>query len=73
MIVATPLKGEEFSLNAELIEYIESATGTSVVTLVTGKKIVVRESRDELVARILDYRREVARLKPDPLSFTTVE
>jgi flagellar protein FlbD len=68
MISATPLKGGEFTLNAELIEYIESAQGTTVITLITGKKIIVRESRDELVTRILDYRREIANVKPDPLS-----
>lgn len=73
MISVTHLNGGEFTLNAELIEYLESAQGTTVITLITGKKIIVKESRNELVTKVLDYRREIAHIKPDPLSFAIVE
>jgi flagellar protein FlbD len=73
MISVTHLNGGEFTLNAELIEYLESAQGTTVITLVTGKKIIVREARNDLVAKVLEYRREIINVKPDPVAFTTVE
>lgn len=56
MIYLSRLSGEELVVNAELIELVESTPDT-VVTLVTGKKIVVRESADEVVERVLAYRR----------------
>ncbi|MBN1826827.1 MAG: flagellar FlbD family protein [Candidatus Eisenbacteria bacterium] len=52
MITLTHLKGDEIVLNADLIESLE-ATPDTVVTLTTGKKIVVRESVSE-VARLVE-------------------
>jgi len=51
----TRLSGPVFALNPDLIERAE-ATPDTVVTLVNGSKYVVRESLDELVALIHDYR-----------------
>ena len=56
MIHATRLNNEEFIVNADLIEFIEKTPDT-VLTLITGKKIMVRESSDEIVHRVLEYRR----------------
>jgi len=42
-------------INAELIEYIEGTPDT-VITLSTGRKLVVKETTDEVVERILCYR-----------------
>ena len=44
MIDVTKLDGKEITVNAELIEYIEEIPET-VITLTTGKKIIVKESR----------------------------
>jgi flagellar protein FlbD len=58
MVKVTRLDGAEFVLNAELIEHIE-ATPDSVITLMTGKKWVVLESVDEVVRRVVQYRRSL--------------
>ena len=56
MIKLTRLGGELFVLNAELIRYVEARPDT-FVTLVSGERVVVRESMDEVVSRALDYQR----------------
>lgn len=56
MIHVTRLNNEEFIVNADLIEFIEKTPDT-VLTLITGKKLMVLESSDEVVQRVLDYRR----------------
>ncbi|QJW46938.1 flagellar FlbD family protein [bacterium BFN5] len=61
MIKVTRLKSnDDFVLNAELIETIEETPDT-VVTLTNGKKLIVEESMDELVRRVMDYRRALGR------------
>ncbi len=59
MIRLTRLSGEELVVNAELIETAE-ATPDTVVTLTTGRKVVVRESLDELIELVVAYRRAAA-------------
>ena len=44
-------------VNAEMIEFVE-ATPDTIVTLQSGKKIMVTEPVDEVVERIVDYRRK---------------
>ena len=51
----TNQKGE-FVLNAEIIETIEETPDT-VVTLTNGKKLIVDEAMDEVVRRVMKYRR----------------
>ena len=58
MIAVTRLDGEEIVINAELIESIESVPET-VIVLVTKKRLMVREPVDEIVRRVLAYRRAV--------------
>ena len=45
-----------FILNAEIIETIEESPDT-VVTLINGKKLIVDEPMDEVVRRVMAYRR----------------
>lgn len=59
MISLKRLNGTDFTLNAELIEQIERTPDT-VITLVTGNNIVVRESLDDVVRKIVEYRQSVA-------------
>ena len=47
-------------LNADLIETIEETPDT-VITLTSGKKIIVEESMDEIVRRVMDYKRALNR------------
>lgn len=58
MIKVTRLDHSELVVNAELIETIE-ATPDTVITLTNGKKLVVSEGVDEIVQRVLEYRRHV--------------
>ena len=58
MITLTRLSGSVFVLNSDLIERIDS-TPDSVVTLIDGKKYVVRESLDEIINAVRAYRGEV--------------
>jgi flagellar protein FlbD len=61
MIKLAKLKSQdEFVLNAELIETIEETPDT-VVTLTNGKKLIVEESMDEIVRRVMEYRRALFR------------
>lgn len=54
MITLTHLKGEKIVLNADLIETLE-ATPDTVITLTTGKKLVVRETVQEVARLVEEY------------------
>jgi flagellar protein FlbD len=62
MISLTRLNNRPLVVNADLIKFIEKAPDT-VITLVSGEKIVVLESTEEVMNRIIDFRR---RLVPAP-------
>ena len=51
---------KELVLNAELIETIEETPDT-VITLINGKKLIVEESMDDIVRKVMDYRRALGR------------
>lgn len=55
MIKLTKINGSEFFVNADLIEFIE-ATPDSIITLTTGKKLIVREDVDVIVDRFISYK-----------------
>ena len=63
MISVTRLNGKQFVMNAELIRMIESTPDT-VITLLSGDRIVVREPMDEVVRRAIDYARTVRAFQP---------
>lgn len=56
MIKVSLLSGHQVVLNAELIESIESTPDT-IVTLTSGKRIMVKESVDSLVDQVIHYRK----------------
>lgn len=58
MIKATRLNGKEFYINIDLIEFIESTPDT-VITMTTGKKVVVKEDVEEILERICDYKKKI--------------
>ena len=58
MIKLNRLNGFEIVVNAELIERIKSNPDTTL-TLATGTKVIVRNSSDEVIAKIIEYRRAV--------------
>ena len=55
MISVTRLNGERFALNPDLIERVEAHPDT-VAFLIDGTKYVVKESVDEVLAEIREYR-----------------
>lgn len=62
MIPVTRLDGGSLVVNAELILTIESTPDTALA-LINGDKLFVRESPDEVIARIVGYRRQTARFQ----------
>ena len=58
MIQLTRLNGNPIALNSDLIKFVENAPDT-VITLINGEKIIVRETSDDVIHRILDFRRSV--------------
>jgi flagellar protein FlbD len=60
MIIVSRLNGETLGVNADLIERLEAMPDT-VITLVDGKKLLVRETLDELIEKILEYRASILR------------
>ena len=60
MIYVTRLDGSELVVNADLIETVEH-TADTVISLVDGKRLVVATHVDEVVERVIDYRRRTGR------------
>lgn len=58
MIDVTKVNGKKFTLNSRLIETIEETPDT-VITLTTGKKIIVKESRQKVKNLVKLYRKEI--------------
>lgn len=50
-------------MNSDLIEFIEETPDT-VISLTTGKKIVIIESIDVVLKEILEFRKEIYRNLP---------
>ena len=61
MISVTRLNNQKFVLNADLIRTIEMNPDT-VITLVSGEHLVVLESSDEIIRRVIEYERHLRRL-----------
>ncbi|RLV49381.1 flagellar protein FlbD [Nocardioides mangrovicus] len=61
MISLTRIAGQPFVLNCDLIERVDSTPDT-VISLVDGKKYVVAESLDDVVAAVRLFRSEVIAL-----------
>ena len=65
MIELTRLNGEHMVVNSDLIRYAEASPDT-VITLVTGDKLVVAESTQEMIERVIAFRsRLLQRAFPD--------
>lgn len=58
MIQLTRLNNKPLVVNSDLIKFVEQSPDT-LVTLISGEKIVVLEKPPEVLARIVDFRRSV--------------
>ena len=58
MIDITKIDGRGITINAELIETIEEIPET-VITLTTGKKLIVKESRQKVKNLVKSYKQDI--------------
>ncbi len=63
MIRLTRLNHAAFVLNSDLIEHID-ITPDTVITLTSGQIVRVREAAEEVIERIVEFRRKI--LLPPP-------
>lgn len=64
MILLTGLNNKEFYLNSDLIEKIE-VTPDTVITTTNNKKYVVLEKPEEIIRRIVEFRRLYMTNRPE--------
>jgi flagellar protein FlbD len=64
MIRVTRLGGRPFYLNSDLIESLEAVPDTTL-QLTTGKRVIVSESPEEVLSRIVEFRRSIFYRYPD--------
>jgi len=60
MIMVTRLDGTEVALNADMVKFVE-ATPDTIITLTTDQKILVRETVQEVIERVIAYKRAIFR------------
>ena len=60
MIHLTRINHAPMVLNSELIEHIETTPDT-VISLTTGQKILVPESADDIIDKVVEFRRRLNR------------
>lgn len=58
MIELKLINGTQITLNSDLIEFIE-ATPDTIISLSTGKKMIVKESVTEVIDKIIEFRRRI--------------
>ena len=58
MIKLTKLNDSVFILNSSLIESIEETPDT-VITLTTGKFLIVKETEDEIIEKVISYNKQI--------------
>jgi len=58
MISLTRLNGQPLMVNADLIETVETTSDT-VLTLVSGNKLIVRDSMEAIQERIVEFKRRI--------------
>ena len=63
MIQVTRINRVPLVVNSDLIEHIETTPDT-VVSLTNGQKFMVLESADEIIRRVIAFRRQIAARKP---------
>lgn len=56
MIEITKLNNAQLVINSELIESVEETPDTTV-TMINGKKYIVRETVDEIINKAVEYKR----------------
>ena len=60
MIKLTLYNDSDVIVNADLIEFVERTPDT-LVSLTTGKKVMVKESVEDVIGKVIAYRRLIAK------------
>lgn len=60
MIKLTLYNDSDVVLNADLIEFVERTPDT-LISLITGKKVMVKESVEDVISKVVAYRRLIAK------------
>jgi flagellar protein FlbD len=68
MIVVKKINGQEIIVNCDLIQTIEFSPH-AVMSLTTGEKIIVDETRDDILEKVIEYKRAVRR-RSEVISWT---
>jgi len=55
MVKLTKINGQEFFVNSDLMEFIESTPDT-IISLTTGKKVIVKETAEVVIEMIIEYK-----------------
>lgn len=63
MIQLTRINHVPLVLNSDLIEHIETTPDT-VISLTNGQKFMVRESTEEIIRKVMDFRRAIGQKNP---------
>jgi flagellar protein FlbD len=71
MIHLTRLNQAPLVVNADLIEHLEMTPDT-VIVLTTGQKILVKETADEIIDKVVRFRRSVLEGLPVCTAFASV-
>ncbi|MCL2188148.1 MAG: flagellar FlbD family protein [Defluviitaleaceae bacterium] len=58
MISLTRINDRDVLVNSEQIELIEEAPDTTITTI-TGKKVIVRETPEEIMEKIVAFKRRI--------------
>lgn len=60
MILLTRMNDRDVMVNPDQIEMLEEAPDTTISTI-TGKKVIVRDTLDEILDKIVAYKRRINR------------
>lgn len=58
MITLHLLRGKELVVNADQIKFVESTPDTLITLVQNDEKFMVRESPEEVVRRVIEYKRK---------------
>ncbi len=58
MISVHRINNEEFMINCDLIEFVEETPDT-IISMASGRKLVVSEKSDEIKRLIIEYKRKI--------------
>lgn len=58
MISVTRMNGARIYINAELIQTVE-ATPDTIITLINDKKMIVKDTPDEIAQRMIEYQQKI--------------